>query len=110
VHPAVGPSQPRGDLVVEVPVVTKATSGQERGLVVEVPPFVHSLGLGVVRLAESGAGTECAPEGLEVVGEDLLSPPPLADAALAVPDDGAGDASELLEAAKHPPQHVIGGS
>jgi hypothetical protein len=82
VDAVVRPSQPLGELAVEVVDVVETPARQEARFVVAVRAFDHSLGFGVVRPAEPHAHAERAAEGLELPGEDLAAATPLADATL----------------------------
>ena len=104
----VRPSQPPGELGVEVGDGLEAAARQEARLEVAVGPFDQPLRFGVAALAQLSTDAERAAERLELSGEHLLAATPLADRALLVPHHPPRQRPELSEHLEMAAEHVMG--
>jgi hypothetical protein len=110
VHTVVGPTQPAGQLAVEIVDVGEAPARQEARLEIAVGALDYPLGFGIPRRAQACTDAQGAAERLELTREDLAALAPLPDAAFLVPHRGARDGAELAKHLEHPSEHVVCGA
>ena len=107
-HPAVGPHQPLGELLVEVGGTREAPAGQKARLEVAVVTLDDALGLGVGRPQHHDLHAEGPSEALERLAQGGLAATTRHEGALVVIDALLGHGPERLQAGQVPRQDVVG--